>query len=61
MSATACPAAAVGPLAERSLVDVRAAVTQAGLHWHGEPIWARYDAPWKPWFMRRNEIMLELD
>ena len=22
----------------------------------GEPAWARYDAPFIPWFMRRNEI-----
>jgi hypothetical protein len=24
----------------------------------GEPIWARYDPPFMPWFMRRNEILL---
>jgi hypothetical protein len=24
----------------------------------GEPVWARYDAPFKPWFMRRNEILI---
>jgi|DEB0MinimDraft_6_1074348.scaffolds.fasta_scaffold44396_2 hypothetical protein len=24
----------------------------------GEPIWARYDPPFKPWFLRTNEIML---
>lgn len=24
----------------------------------GEPVWARYDAPFKPWFMRRNEILV---
>jgi hypothetical protein len=23
-----------------------------------EPVWARYDAPFKPWFMRRNEILI---
>ena len=23
----------------------------------GEPLWARYDAPFKPWFLRRNEIL----
>ena len=26
----------------------------------GEPVWARYDAPFKPWFMRRNEILVAL-
>lgn len=24
----------------------------------GDPIWAKYDAPFKPWFMRRNEILI---
>jgi hypothetical protein len=23
----------------------------------GMPVWARYDAPFKPWFLRRNEIL----
>jgi effector-binding domain-containing protein len=27
----------------------------------GEPVWARYDPPWIPWFMRRNEIMIEVE
>lgn len=27
----------------------------------GEPIIARYDSPWTPGFMRRNEIMIEID
>jgi hypothetical protein len=25
-----------------------------------EPVWARYDAPFMPWFLRRNEIMVRL-
>ena len=25
---------------------------------NGEPIWARYDPPFMPWFMRRNEILI---
>ncbi len=28
-----------------------------GLEPEGEPVWARYDPPFKPWFMRRNEIL----
>ena len=36
-------------------------LARQGLHWHGDPIWARYDPPWKPWFLRRNEIWLALD
>ena len=27
----------------------------------GEPVWARYNAPFTPWFMRRNEILIPLD
>ncbi len=26
----------------------------------GAPVFARYDAPFTPWFLRRNEIMLEI-
>jgi hypothetical protein len=24
----------------------------------GEPVWARYNGPMTPWFLRRNEIWL---
>jgi hypothetical protein len=27
----------------------------------GVPVFARYDAPFTPWFLRRNEIMVEVD
>ena len=43
------------------LAKLQDALTRTGLRWHGEPVWARYDPPWKPWFLRRNEIWLELD
>jgi hypothetical protein len=26
----------------------------------GEPVYARYNPPWTPWFWRRNEILIEL-
>ncbi|MAD57656.1 MAG: heme-binding protein, partial [Porticoccus sp.] len=26
----------------------------------GKPIWARYDAPYVPWFFRRNEILIPI-
>lgn len=37
------------------------ALEQTGLHWRGEAMWARYDLPGMPWFLRRPEIWLELD
>ena len=35
-------------------------VETAGLRTTGSPIYSRYDAPFVPWFMRRNEIWLKL-
>lgn len=29
-----------------------------GLTAVGQPVWARYDPPFKPWFLRRNEILI---
>lgn len=43
---------------EAELLD---AVSRAGLVTVGEPWTARYDPPWTPWFMRRNEILVELE
>lgn len=33
-------------------------IAAQGLGAAGEPVWARYNAPFTPWFMRRNEILL---
>jgi hypothetical protein len=27
----------------------------------GNPVWARYNAPYTPWFLRRNEILIPVD
>ena len=35
-------------------------IDQNGLAISGEPVWARYNAPFTPWFMRRNEILIAL-
>jgi hypothetical protein len=45
---------------EKHLALLRAAMAKAGLQATGDPIWARYDPPFMPWFLRRNEIMLEI-
>lgn len=26
----------------------------------GEPVWARYNAPFMPWFLRRNEVLIPI-
>jgi hypothetical protein len=33
-------------------------VARAGLEVVGEPVFARYNAPFVPGFMRRNEVLL---
>ncbi len=40
--------------------ELIAKVTDAGLPIIGEPYFARYDAPWKPGFLRRNEALVRL-
>ncbi|HEX6852973.1 MAG TPA: heme-binding protein [Candidatus Polarisedimenticolaceae bacterium] len=39
---------------------LRVALEREGLRAAGEPIWARYNAPFVPWFLRRNEVLLEV-
>ena len=42
------------------LEELRRDVTAAGLRTTGNPIYARCNPPFVPWFMRRNEIWLKL-
>ena len=42
------------------LVKLQEALRAASLRWEGEPVYSRYNAPFTPWFMRRNEIWLHL-
>jgi hypothetical protein len=42
------------------LRELREALEVAGVFTQGEPVLARYNAPFTPWFMRRNEIWLSL-
>jgi effector-binding domain-containing protein len=35
-------------------------ISEKGYQIKGQPVWARYNAPFIPWFMRRNEIMIEI-
>jgi hypothetical protein len=45
---------------DEHLAALRAALTAAGIATEGEPVWARYNGPMTPWFMRRNEIWLSV-
>ncbi len=42
------------------LAKLHAALRSADLAWTGEPVYSRYNAPFTPWFLRRNEIWLRL-
>ena len=40
--------------------DLLAAVHEAGLTVLGEPRFARFDPPYRPWFLRRNEVLVDV-
>jgi hypothetical protein len=40
--------------------DLLAKVSAAGLVPSGPPVYARYDPPWTPWFLRKNEVLVPL-
>ena len=42
------------------LAKLQAGLRSANISWQGEPVYSRYDAPFTPWFMRRNEIWLHV-
>ncbi|MBS2033068.1 MAG: heme-binding protein [Deltaproteobacteria bacterium] len=45
---------------DEHLEQLQAAMQREGLSAKGEPVWARYDPPFKPWFLRTNEILIEV-
>lgn len=44
----------------KHLSQLEDSLRKAGVKWTGEPVYSRYNAPFTPWFMRRNEIWLPL-
>lgn len=36
-------------------------VRSRGLRIAGDPVWARYNSPFTPWFLRRNEILIPVE
>ncbi|MDJ0350236.1 heme-binding protein [Cryobacterium sp. PH29-G1] len=45
---------------DEHLVQLRQALAAAGLTVVGAPKFARFDPPFKPWFLRRNEVLLDV-
>jgi len=45
---------------QEHLAKLQAALRSADLAWTGEPVYSRYNPPFTPWFLRRNEIWLHL-
>lgn len=46
---------------ESHLQELKAWIREQGLTAAGEPIWARYNPPFTPWFLRRNEILIPVE
>ena len=46
---------------DKHLSKLQQALRGANIAWRGEPVLSRYNGPMTPWFMRRNEIWLNLD
>lgn len=45
---------------ERRVQLLQTVIAREHLEQAGPPVWARYDPPWKPWFLRRNEVLIEV-
>jgi hypothetical protein len=45
---------------ERELAQLRARLAATGMVPVGEPAFAVYNGPFTPWFMRRNEVLIEV-
>jgi effector-binding domain-containing protein len=50
----------IRPRYERNLDRLREWMEAQGLEADGDPVWARYNPPFTPWFLRRNEILVPL-
>jgi hypothetical protein len=42
----------------KNKADLEAWIEANGYSISGPPLWARYNPPFMPWFMRRNEILI---
>ena len=45
----------------RNLVALETWIKEQGVEPVGTPVWARYNPPFTPWFLRRNEILIPVE
>ena len=45
----------------KNKLELEAWIQKMGLRIMGDPIWARYNPPFVPWFLRRNEILIPVE
>jgi hypothetical protein len=45
----------------RNKQELGAWIDKNGFRVIGEPVWARYDPPFMPWFLRRNEVLVPIE
>lgn len=45
---------------KKNMLKLEGWIQKEGLAVIGPPVWARYNAPFVPWFMRRNEILMPI-
>ena len=46
---------------EKNKALLEAYIQKRGLTKSGDPVWARYDPPFMPWFLRRNEVLIPVE
>ena len=46
---------------QKHTMELLAALDARGIDVAGAPVLARYNAPFTPWFLRRNEVLVEVD
>jgi effector-binding domain-containing protein len=46
---------------EENKARLLAWIEERGFEQTGDPVWARYDPPFMPWFLRRNEVLIPVD
>jgi hypothetical protein len=46
---------------EENRVLLEEYIQKRGLTKTGAPVWARYDPPFMPWFLRRNEVLIPVE